>query len=93
MFERGDPIPDPAARVAVSVVTSPYVTIEHSLAARGCVDVFPFYDVAESLRGRHPLANGWFAEPLTSADRQGVEDVFAGWDDGVSRAHHLQFMA
>jgi len=93
IFERGDPIPDACARMAVSVVTSPYVTIEQSLAARGCNDVVPFYDVAEALRGRHPLANGWFAEPLTAADQREIERVFAGWDDDVSRAHHLQFIA
>jgi FkbM family methyltransferase len=93
IFERGDPIPDVGARVAVSVVTSPYVTIESSLAARGCADVVPFYDLAESLRGRHPLANGWFADPLTADDQREIEDVHAGWDDDVSRAHHLQFMA
>ena len=92
-FERGDAIPDATARVAVSVVTSPYVPIERSLAACGCIDVVPFYDLAESLRGRHPLANGWFAEPLTAADQHAIEDVFAGWDDEVSRAHHLQFIA
>jgi FkbM family methyltransferase len=93
MFERGDPIPEMAARVAVSVVTSPYVAIERSLAARGCVDVVPFYDLAESLRGQHPLSNGWFAEPLTAADQFEIEGVHAGWADDVSRAHHLQFMA
>ena len=93
IFERDDPIPDANGRVAVSVVTSPYVTIERSLAARGCVDVVPFYDLAESLRGRHPLSNGWFAEPLTAAEQREIEGVFAGWDDDVSRAHHLQFIA
>jgi FkbM family methyltransferase len=93
IFERGDPIPGAGARVAVSVVTSPYVTIERSLAARGCIDVVPFYDLAESLRGQHPLSNGWFAEPLTAADQTEIEGVLAGWDDDVSRAHHLQFIA
>jgi FkbM family methyltransferase len=93
IFERGDPIPDAGARVAVSVVTSPYVTIEHSLAARGCIDVVPFYDLAEGLRGQHPLSNGWFAGPLTAADQREIEGVLAGWDDDVSRAHHLQFIA
>jgi len=93
IFERGDPIPEAGARVAVSVVTSPYVAIEHSLAARGCTDVVPFYDLAESLRGQHPLANGWFADPLTAADRRQIASVYASWDDDVSRAHHLQFMA
>ena len=72
IFERGDPIPEADARIAVSVVTSPYVTIERSLAARGCTDVVPFYDLAESLRGQHPLANGWFAEPLTAADQREI---------------------
>ncbi len=93
MFERGDPIPEADARIAVSVVTSPYVAIEHALAARGCDDVVPFYDLAESLRGLHPLANGWFADPLTAADQREIEGVYARWDDDVSRAHHLQFMA
>ncbi|HUI15280.1 MAG TPA: FkbM family methyltransferase [Xanthobacteraceae bacterium] len=93
IFERGDPITDASARVAVSVVTSPYVAIERSLTARGCIDVVPFYDLAESLRGQHPLANGWFAPPLTAADQCEIEAVLAGWDDDVSRAHHLQFIA
>jgi FkbM family methyltransferase len=92
-FERSDPIPEMDARVAVSVVTSPYVTIERSLAARGCTDVVPFYDLAESLRGRHPLSNGWFAEPITAADQLEIEGVYAGWADDMSRAHHLQFLA
>jgi FkbM family methyltransferase len=93
IFERGDPIPDADARVAVSVVTSPYVEIERSLTARGCSDVVPFYDLAESMRGQHPLSNGWFAEPLTATDQEHIEDVFVGWDDDVSRAHYLQFIA
>ncbi len=93
MFERGDPIPEADARIAVSVVTSPYVTIERSLAARGCTDVVPFYDLAESLRGQHPLSNGWFAEPLIAADQREIQSALAGWDDDVSRAHHLQFIA
>jgi FkbM family methyltransferase len=93
IFERGDPVPETNARIAVSVITSPYVAIEHSLAARGCGDVVPFYDVAEGLRGRHPLANGWFADPLDATDQREIEGVHAGWDDDVSRAHHLQFIA
>ena len=77
----------------MSVVTSPYVMIKNSLAARGCADVVPFYDLAESLRGQHPLSNGWFADPLTPAERCEIEGVHAGWDDDVSRAHYLQFIA
>ena len=93
IFERSDPVPEACGRVAVSVVTSPYVAIERALAARGCADVVPFYDLAEGLRGQHPLSNGWFAEPFTAADRREIGDVFAAWDDDVSRAHHLQFIA
>ena len=93
IFERGDPLPETGARVAVSVVTSPYVAIQRSLAARGCSDVVPFYDLAESLRGQHPLANGWFADPLTAADQCETEGVLSRWDDHLSRAHHLQFIA
>lgn len=93
IFERGDPIPDADARVAVSVVTSAYAPIERALAARGCSNVVPFYDLAESLRGRHPLSNGWFAQPFTQADQSEIADVFSGWDDDASRAHHLQFVA
>lgn len=93
IFERDDPIPEVGARIAVSVVTSPYTAIERSLAARGCIDVVPFYDLAEGLRGQHPLANGWFADPFTADDQREIESVHACWDDDVSRAHHLQFIA
>lgn len=92
-IQRGDPSSGVDVRVAVNVVTSLYVTIERSLVARGCIDVVPFYDIAESLRGQHPLANGWFAAPLTAADQREIEGVLAGWNDDVSRAHHLQFLA
>ena len=37
-------------RLAVSVVTSPYVPLERSLSALGFEDVVPFYDLAESFR-------------------------------------------
>lgn len=80
-------------RLAVSVVTSPYVPLAASLAAEGFDDVVPFYDVAESFRHLHPLSNGWFAAPLTAGDRNSTADVLARWDDDVSRAHHLQFLA
>ena len=80
-------------RLAVSVVTTPYVPLAASLAAGGYADVVPFYDVAESFRHLHPLSNGWFAPPLTAQDRAQAAAVLARWDDDVSRAHHLQFMA
>ncbi len=80
-------------RLAVSVVTSAYVPIERMLRERGFTDVVPFYDLAESFRHLHPLSNGWFAPPLTADDLTGAARVLSGWNDDVSRAHHLQFLA
>ena len=56
-------------RLAVSLVTSPYVPLERSLFALGFEDIVPFYDLAESFRDRHPLSNGWFAAPLMVSTR------------------------
>jgi FkbM family methyltransferase len=80
-------------RLAVSVVTAPYVPLSASLSALGFSDVVPFYDIAESFRHVHPLSNGWFAAPFAAADRDGIAAVLARWDDDMSRAHHLQFLA
>lgn len=82
-----------AHRVAVSVVTAPYVPIERALHELGFADVVPFYDLAESFRDRHPLSNGWFAAPLTPDDEADTAAVLSAWDDDASRAHHLQFLA
>lgn len=80
-------------RLAVSLVSSPYVAIEQSLLAQGFRDVVPFYDLAESFRNVHPLSNGWFASPLTPNDQDNTAEVIKLWDDDTSRAHHLQFLA
>lgn len=80
-------------RIAVSVVTAPYVPIERSLQQLGFEDIVPFFDLSESFRSVHPLSNGWFAAPLTAFDREKAAEVLARWDDDVSRAHHLQFLA
>jgi FkbM family methyltransferase len=82
-----------SARLAVSVVTSPYVPIERKLLDRGFTDVVPFYDLAESFRRLHPLSNGWFAASMTADDWVHTAQVLARWSDDVSRAHHLQFLA
>lgn len=81
------------ARLAVSLVSAPYVPIEQSLAALGFDDIVPFYDLAESFRHVHPLSNGWFAARLTAEDQDNTGKVLTRWDDDVSRAHHLQFLA
>jgi FkbM family methyltransferase len=80
-------------RLAVSVVTSPYAPLERSLSELGFKDIVPFYDLAESFRHLHPLSNGWFAPPLAAKDRDSTAKVLALWDDDMSRAHHLQFLA
>jgi len=80
-------------RLAVSLVSSPYVAIERSLLAQGFRDVVPFYDLAESFRPIHPLGNGWFAPPLTRQDLDHTARILNSWHDDVSRAHHLQFLA
>jgi FkbM family methyltransferase len=78
---------------AVSVATAPYVPLEHALHEAGFRHVVPFYDWAENFRDRHPLSNGWFAPPLSDAEQAATAAVLARWDDDVSRAHHLQFLA
>lgn len=80
-------------RVAVSVVTAPYVPIERALMQLGFADIVPFYDLAESFHKLHPLSNGWFAPPMTALDQEMTAGVLAGWSDDISRAHHLQFLA
>lgn len=80
-------------RLAVSVVTTPYVPLENALLADGFEDVIPFYDLAESFRHVHPLSNGWFAPPFDTQDCDNTAAVLARWDDDTSRAHHLQFLA
>jgi FkbM family methyltransferase len=79
--------------LAISVATSPYVPLERSLFELGFKHIVPFYDLAESFRHLHPLSNGWFGPPLTANDQDNTAKVLARWDDDVSRAHHLQFLA
>lgn len=81
------------AMLAVSIVTSPYAPLEAALAAAGWRDIVPFYDIAESFRDRHPLSNGWFAWPFSDDDIEAISAVLSAWDDDLSRAHHLQFIA
>lgn len=80
-------------RIAVSIVTMPYVPIERALRECGFADIVPFYDLAESFRHLHPLSNGWFAPALDVASCEATAAVLRSWHDNVSRAHHLQFLA
>jgi FkbM family methyltransferase len=79
--------------VLVTVVTAPYGPLEAMLDDLGFAHVAPFYDFAENFRAVHSLSNGWYAPPLSEADRQNTAKVLAGFADNVSRAHHLQFLA
>lgn len=80
-------------KLSLCVVTAPYVPLERSLSAEGFNDIVPFFDLAEGFRHRHPLSNGWFAPPLTAQHQANTAAVLARWDDDISRAHHLQFLA
>lgn len=81
------------AQLILCVVTAPFKPLETALRAEGWTDIVPFYDVAESQRERHPLSNGWFAPPLDAHGTARTAAVLARWDDDLSRAHHLQFLA
>jgi hypothetical protein len=91
--EKVDPAFKRDAMLAVSIATSSFAPLQASLHAAGWANVVPYYDIAESFRDRHPLSNGWIAEPFTEADMTALEEVLAGWADDRSRAHHLQFLA
>jgi len=79
--------------VLATVVTAPYVPLEAMLDDLGFAHIAPFYDFAENFRAVHSLSNGWYAPPLSEADRQHTATVLAGFADDASRAHHLQFLA
>lgn len=79
--------------LAVCVATAPFSEIKQTLMQQGWRDVVPFYDIAEFYRDRHPLSNGWFAGELTPEDLEPMVQVLALWQDDISRAHHLQFIA
>ncbi|MCD2173839.1 FkbM family methyltransferase [Rhizobium sp. C4] len=91
--DKVDPTFKREAMLAVSIATSPFAPLQASLRAASWNDVVPYYDIAESFRDRHPLSNGWIADPFSSADVSALGDVLDGWADHLSRAHHLQFLA
>ncbi len=79
--------------LAVATVTSPYAPLAEALAGQGWRDVAPVYDVTEAYRDRHPLSNGWFADPLDAQEAAAMADLLRRLDDDLSRAHHLQTLA
>jgi FkbM family methyltransferase len=79
--------------LAVCIATLPYAELERELFESGWEFVIPFYDIAEAYKEEHPLSNGWFLSRFSSEDVLETSKVIAGWDDDISRAHHIQFMA
>lgn len=79
--------------LAICVAMTQFSRLSAELGSLGWADRVPFYDIAEAYRDRHPLGNGWFSGKLGQADIENIELVLAGWQDDVSRAHHLQFIA
>lgn len=79
--------------LAVCVATAPYAPLAEFLRSSGWADVVPYYDIAEAYRSVHPLSNGWFSGTLGEEERSRIGQVLDGWDDDVSRAHHLQLLA
>lgn len=88
-----DPQARREAQLVVCVATAPFKPLETALAGEGWGEIVPFYDIAESQRAHHPLSNGWFSPPLTETDMERTAAVLERWDDDISRAHHLQFLA
>lgn len=82
-----------SALLAVCVATVPFSQVSAPLKEQGWHDVMPFYDIAEAYRDRHPLSNGWHSGVLSEGDICGIESVLYRWEDDLSRAHHLQFIA
>lgn len=79
--------------LAVCISTAPIVPIWKSLVDQGWQDIVPFYDIAEAYCDLHPLSNGWFSGKLQPTAISGMEWVLERWDDDISRAHHVQFIA
>lgn len=79
--------------LAICVATSQFTPLQTDLSQQGWTDSVPFYDIAEAYRDRHPLGNGWFSGRLNQNDIENIELVLSRWQDDISRAHYLQFIA
>lgn len=82
-----------SALLAICVALEPFSQVSEPLRAQGWRDVAPFYDISEAYRDRHPLSNGWHSGTLSDDDIYGIESALYRWEDDISRAHHLQFIA
>ena len=82
-----------ALTLGVSIATLPFESLAQQLAPQGWKEITPFYDIAEAYRAVYPLSNGWVWDRVDEMDLDFLDRVLARWDDDVSRAHHLQFLA
>lgn len=77
----------------ICVVTSSYTKISNKLLCDGWKNVFPFYDVTLSYQDIHPLNNGWISSLWNKDDIDKTSYVSYRFEDDISRAHYLQFLA
>jgi FkbM family methyltransferase len=78
--------------LVVCVATSPYSEILNDLKNQGWEDVVSFYDVTEAYLGQIPINNGWKIMDLRSYIAK-IEHILTRWQDDISHAHYLQFIA
>lgn len=81
------------ATILVCIANYSFSEICNELKLDGWQKIFPLYDFVENFRNRHPLSNGWFADPFSSEDIGRIILALENLGDDTSRAHHLQFLA
>lgn len=79
--------------LAVCVATTPFSEISIPLKMQGWNDIVPFYDITCAYNDIHPLDNGWYVEQLNTEDVTNIEFILSKFEDNISRAHYLQFIA
>ncbi|NQU34005.1 MAG: hypothetical protein HQ521_12285 [Bacteroidetes bacterium] len=79
--------------LAICVGKIPYLDVVTPLYLSGWLDIVPFYTISAGYRDKHPLGNGWFTDGLSFVDLDGIQEVLMCYDDDISRAHHIQFLA
>lgn len=79
--------------LAICVVTESFSNVTLSLREEGWEDIVPFYDIAEAYIAYHPLSNGWHTGELNDEDLKNIKLVMSIWEDSVSLAHYIQFLA
>jgi FkbM family methyltransferase len=77
----------------ICIATVSYAEVTAPLIKQGWQNIVPFYDITEMYIDRCPLSNGWFTGPFDDVDMVGIEYALDHWNDDISRAHYLQFMA